>query len=90
MGIWIRSQNEKYLINANELYVDINKIFGSHNTISHSEGDFMLGKYNSEEEAINVLDMMQQRINKLAYENIPENPPVFQMPPAGFSTKEDK
>ncbi len=88
MGIWIRSQGGKKLVNVNELWRDTKSIYGCHNT--SEDAGFILGSYFSVPEAIAVMDMMQEHINLLAYVQYMESsvdfvPPVFQMPPAEFS-----
>jgi hypothetical protein len=59
MGTWIRSQNRKTLVNANEVYARIkNK---NEFEICTGKGN-SLGIYSSEKKAIKVLDMIQQAI----------------------------
>lgn len=87
MGIWIRSQDGKKLVNVNELWRDTKSIYGCHNTTD--DAGFILGTYADGSEAIQVLDMIQTHIVKIddyhrtgCYEDWVD--PVFQMPPAGF------
>lgn len=77
MGIWIRSQGGKKLVNVNELWRDTKSIYGCHNT--SEDAGFILGTYFSVPEAMQALDMIQGFI-----EGPTEYPKVFQMPPAGF------
>lgn len=90
MGIWIRSQNGKYLANVNFAWINnSNAIFGDFNNLEETAGA-QLGKYDSEAEAIQVLDMIQThivRIDDYHRTGCCEDwvDPVFQMPPAGFS-----
>jgi hypothetical protein len=101
VGIWIRNQDKKRLIEVsyteivtgNEGEFDIHR--GTEKsrfvgTVSIVGDGIMLGAYNSEAEAIQVLDMIQTHIVKIddyhrtgCYEDWVD--PVFQMPPAGFS-----
>lgn len=86
MGIWIRNQNKEVLTKANDIWADYNAIFANYVGDIHT----WLGDYDSEAEAMQVLDMIQEYINNLAYVqyadgNVEFVPPVFQMPPAGFS-----
>ena len=86
MGIWIRKQNKEALIKANDIWADYNAIFANYVGDIHTR----LGGYDSEAEAIQALDMIQEHINNLAYvqfyrQDMDVVPPVFQMPPAGFS-----
>ena len=86
MGIWIRSQNKVVLIRADNIWIDGEAIFANYVGDIHT----WLGDYDSEAEAIQVLDMIQTHIVKIddyhrtgCYEDWVD--PVFQMPPAGFS-----
>lgn len=57
MGIWIRSQNRKTLVNADEVYARMkNK---NEYEICTGKGN-SLGIYSSEEKAIKVLDILQE------------------------------
>jgi len=94
MGIWIRSQDGKKLVNVNELWRDTKSIYGCHNTTD--DAGFILGTYADGSEAMQVLDMIERRIEDNACTELagPENNgyirPVFQMPPAEFSEEEGK
>jgi len=86
VGIWIRSQNKVVLIRADNIWIDGEAIFANYVGDIHT----WLGDYDSEAEAIQVLDMIQTHIVKIddyhrtgRYEDWVD--PVFQMPPAGFS-----
>ena len=61
MGIWIRSQNEQELINA-ETIKYYNHYHGAKNAIIVDE--FFMGEYSSREKAMRVLDMIQNEIRK--------------------------
>lgn len=88
--MWIRSQNKKSLINANEIWIPQYKtgngipVYGNHAT--HEDSCTVLGTYPTEAEAMKVLDMIQNHVHLLAYP-YPDSEPsvVFQMPEAGFS-----
>lgn len=51
MGIWIRSQDKKRLINTSNL-----QVFGT--CLKSSDVNFALGNYKSEERALEVLDQI--------------------------------
>lgn len=57
MGIWIRTQNKRCLLNTLDIY-----LFGT--SIKSSDKNCILGTYGSEERALEVLDMIQTRIIK--------------------------
>lgn len=83
MDIRIRSQNKQVLTEPNDIWIEGKHIYAN---ISKT----LLGEYLTEAEAIQVLDMIQEHINNLAYvqfyrQDMDFVPPVFQMPPAGFS-----
>jgi len=90
--MWVRSQDKKYLVNVNFTWINnIFTVIGDFNNLDDTTGT-PLGKYNSEEEAVKVMDMIQDHIGNLAYtqfysENMDFVSPCFQMPPAGFSEK---
>lgn len=89
MGIWIRSQNKCVLCNANTIWVDGEDVFANNGVSNYAE----LGEYDTEAEAIRVLDMIQERISA----GVSSTGPVegwggqrhscnaFQMPPTGQS-----
>lgn len=82
MSIWVRSQSRETLVNINCFYIGKkNRIYTNDNLGSGDYG-FCLGEYDSEEEALAVLDMIQKAIQKIAKH--PDHAPVFQMPEAGF------
>jgi hypothetical protein len=78
--MWIRSQDKNNLINASVLHIAGKK--DSAKTIrakADTDSDFVfLGKYNSDIEAIKVLDLIQERVELCETK-------TFQMPHAGFS-----
>ena len=55
--MWIRSQNKRCLLNTLNLY-----LFGT--SIKSNDKDCILGTYQTEERALEVLDMIQSRIIK--------------------------
>ena len=72
MGIWIRSQDFRMLINVNGLRVYNNVLWA---TGIEEEIETRLGEYATEAESLQVLDMIQENIGTTR---------VFQMPPAGY------
>jgi hypothetical protein len=87
VGIWIRNQDKKRLIEVSytEIVTGNEGEFDIHRGTEKSRfvgmasvigNEMMLGAYNSEAEALRVLDMI---------EGILGTQTVFQMPPAGFS-----
>jgi len=84
MSIWVRRQNRGALVNANYFFIDAgNWVYGDINSNSDpNDYGFFLGEYDSEEEALAVLDMIQKAIQKIAKHS--DHAPVFQMPEAGF------
>jgi len=73
VGIWIRSQDFRMLINVNGVRVYNNVLWA---TGIEEEIEARLGEYATEAEAVKVLNMMRENIGTTR---------VFQMPPAGFS-----
>ena len=57
--VWIRSQDRKILSNVNNMYV---RVIGKGYAISSDKCD--LGKYSSEQKALNVIDMIEDTILK--------------------------
>ena len=83
MSIWVRRQNRDALVNANYFFIDAgNRVYGDTDNSDPIDYGFFLGEYDSEEEALAVLDMIQKAIQKIAKH--PDHAPVFQMPEAGF------
>lgn len=102
MGIWIRNQDKKRLIEVSctEIVTGNEGEFDIHRGTEKSRfvgmasvigNEMMLGAYNSEAEAIQVMDMIQEHAEG---PNTTEKQMavftgtykrVFQMPPAGFS-----
>lgn len=96
MGIWVRSQDKQVLIKSKSFWLVPPKRTSNPTDNFVINGDsgvdnqgFVLGKYPTEEEAMKVLDMVENHIQLLAYP-FPNSEPsvVFQMPPAGFSQTE--
>jgi len=78
MGIWIRSQDRKYLANVNFVWINNNfAVIGDFNNLENTAGS-PLGKYRSEAEALQVVDMIQ------GWGDNRHAGYVFQMPEAGF------
>jgi hypothetical protein len=84
VGIWIRSQNGIALCKASEIWCEGEEVYVNGPKI-------YIGKYETEAEAIQVLDMIQEHAEG---PNTTEKQMavftgtykrVFQMPPAGFS-----
>lgn len=97
MGIWIRSQNQKVLAAfngfVNEKRHEEQCVIGKPEDATDPK--VMLGKYASEEEALKVLDMLQDKISSLAYVQFYKEDsdfvnPILQMPGNGFSAKSEK
>ncbi|WP_242839923.1 hypothetical protein [Clostridium botulinum] len=55
MGIWIRSKGKDVLVNCKNIEVDGLSVYGSH---------YFLGEYETEKRALEVLDMIEDRIMK--------------------------
>ncbi|MDU5117192.1 MULTISPECIES: hypothetical protein [Clostridium] len=55
MGIWIRSKNKDTLVCCENIEVDGLSMYGSH---------YFLGEYETEKRALEVLDMIEDRIIK--------------------------
>jgi len=76
--MWIRSQDKKYLINVNFVWITSGlAVIGDFNSLENSTGA-TLGKYASRDEANKVLDQIEAALGEVN---------VFQMPEAGFSVK---
>ena len=107
MGIWIRNQDKKRLIEVSctEIVTGNEGEFDIHRGTEKSRfvgmasvigNEMMLGVYNSEAEAMQVLDMIQEMI--VHQEQVRLMPSqdwltpsiVFQMPPAGFNQQPEK
>ena len=91
MDLWIRSQDKETLIKINRLDVDRNKIQA--NFKSHFSGcDYViLGTYESNDRALEVLDEIQDRMLKSSFvkktngfgdelDIIPNNLLIYEMP----------
>ncbi len=84
MSIWVRRQNRDALVNANYFFIDAgNRVYGDTGNPDPNDYGFFLGEYDSEEEALAVLDQIQNHINYYVSRNEPGS--VFRMPEAGFS-----
>ena len=85
MSIWVRRQNRDALVNANYFFMGAgNRVHGDIN--SNSDPNvcaFFLGEYDSEEEALAVLDEIQGYIKHLILAP-GQFPVIYQMPEAGF------
>ena len=92
MSIWVRRQNRDALVNANYFFIDAgNRVYGDTGNPDPNDYGFFLGEYDSEEEALAVLDEIQEFITKgqrqseeycdgrTIFSEI-----VYQMPEAGF------
>lgn len=91
MSIWVRRQNRDALVNANYFFIDAgNRVYGDTDNSDPIDYGFFLGEYDSEEEAMAVLDMIEEEIDhqervRLFPNETWEMPRiVFQMPEAGF------
>ena len=92
MSIWVRRQNRGALINADYFFIDTgNRVYGDAAGNSDPNGySFFVGKYDSEEEALAVLDMIEEEIDHQERVRLFPNETweipriVFQMPEAGF------
>lgn len=91
MGIWIRSQDKKIIMDCATIYIgeSMSKyvIWGM-----REDSDQSLGVYPAESEALLVLDMIQDKISGFAFVQLagPDKftgyvGNIFQMPDAGFS-----
>jgi len=84
MSIWVRSQNKGALVNANYFFIDAgNWVYGNTGNPDPNDYGFFLGEYDSEEEAMAVLDEIQGYIKHLILALGPY-PVIYQMPEAGF------
>lgn len=78
MEIWIRSQNKGFLMLVTHFSVSDERVM----TYAYDETRVPLGTYNSEAEALQVLDDIQGYINYYFSQKEPVH--VYQMPEAGF------
>ena len=80
MGIWIRSQDKKRLVNCNSFfYSDRLALEEGHFIASYEKYLVNLGQYSSKNKALKVLDMIQKELD----EEFEMNLEVFQMPQDG-------
>ena len=97
MGIWIRSQSKRILVKAECVEVSREYIYASTITYNSESGSaqYDVGKYESEEEAMAVMDKIQefiktgtrgsmQRESGSGWNGIEKYGEIFQMPPKGF------
>ena len=78
MELWVRSQNRTRLVKAEHIYYCKNEF--TNNELKHyicSIGAYDLGKYKTEERALEVLDEIQdlletREVSQMVY-NMPEN-----------------
>ena len=68
--MWIRSQDKKRLIDAEMIEICDNRIFVSELPSEMITSGICVGKYGSEERAIEVLDEIQENINVLEYDKV--------------------
>jgi hypothetical protein len=68
--MWIRSQNKKRLVNVGMLDICDTRIFVSELPGQIPKSGICVGKYESEERAIEVLDEIQENINVLEYDKV--------------------
>ncbi|WP_368489290.1 hypothetical protein [Clostridium sp. BJN0013] len=90
--MWIRSQDKKRLIDAEMIEICDNRIFVSELPSEMITSGICVGKYGSEERAVEVLDGIQNALDtyindknfNLALTNAPDTAtslyPIFQMP----------
>jgi hypothetical protein len=84
MSIWVRRQNRDALVNANYFFIDAgNRVYGDTGNPDPNDYGFFLGEYDSEEEAMAVLDEIQGYIKHLILAP-GQFPVIYQMPEAGF------
>lgn len=76
MGLWIRTQDGKRLVNVDEVVVDGRKIKTFSQT--HALG-LVLGKYNSQENALRVLDDLFKKLKAADVKHL-----TFEMPQEQF------
>lgn len=76
MGIWVRSQDRKQLVNANDFYIS-KRAKGY--CISTGRG-IDIGSYSSEEKAIKVLNDIQKTISNQLSGQVSYFDSVYQMP----------
>lgn len=65
--MWIRSQDEKRLIDANKVYI-CKLRNGKYGLYISDYVTFLIGKYSTEEKALKVLDMIQKYVVFNSYE----------------------
>lgn len=71
--MWIRAQNKKNVVKVNAIAINGRLVYGYR---EGCDGGFRLGDYNSEAEALAVLDGIQEAITNMD--------DIFVMPELGF------
>ena len=61
--MWIRSQNKKYFIKPNFVCIDFNLV-----KCSNCTNFYVIGEYANRERALEVLDEIQNNLNKEVFE----------------------
>ena len=74
MELWIRSQNKEYLVDARELAYAENFAIPCVLAFVRNTSK-ILGRYQTKERALEVLDEIQEHLNRLLSE--PEDRPVY-------------
>lgn len=64
MGIWIRTQDKKRLMDVNDIFISFidDTTIGTTTNGTDEDSFFQLGKYKSEERALEVLDLIQRKL----------------------------
>jgi len=84
--MWVRSQTRWLIQKISNIALSVNNISCKWHVITDIDDEVcILGEYNSEAEALKVLDLMVTQHDMDVYEHGPEGMRVFQMPPKGFS-----
>lgn len=92
MGIWVRSQEKSVLINATDIWTE-KEVINATSTTTSGGSCLTVGVYDTPEEAIKVLDMIQNSISDWTsftgptegWGGVNHGQRVIEMPPAGFS-----
>ncbi|MGN1343780.1 MAG: hypothetical protein ACI4U3_04320 [Traorella sp.] len=79
--MWIRSQDKELLVDVNDFSIEQQYENGELSGYSIDSSDYELGTYSSKENALKVLDMIQETIKNIEIEyHINLNSFVFEMP----------
>lgn len=79
--MWIRSQDKELLVDASEFSIEEQYEYGELYAYSIDSGDYELGTYQTKENAMKVLNMIQETINKIEIDyHIGINSVIFEMP----------